>query len=60
MANCAIHKAIKLVSFCPACRGEVRSTRKAQTSRENGLLGGRPKTPAKSKRKPGAVKVRVV
>jgi len=42
MAKCQIHK-IDLVSFCPACRGSVRSKRKAASSRKNGMLGGRPR-----------------
>jgi hypothetical protein len=33
---------IPLVCFCPACRGEARSAKKAQSSRDNGKLGGRP------------------
>src|SRR5437773_12018573 len=40
MNRCPIHK-VPLVCFCPACRGAVRSKRKAQSSRENGKLGGR-------------------
>ena len=40
--KCPIHK-IELICYCPACRGEVTSKRKAVTSRENGKLGGRPK-----------------
>lgn len=39
--RCAIHN-IKLICFCPACRGSVRSKRKAHSSRRNGKLGGRP------------------
>ena len=42
MAKCQVHK-IDLVSFCPACRGSVRSKRKAASSRANGRLGGRPR-----------------
>jgi hypothetical protein len=53
MAKCAIHR-VDLVSFCPACRGAVRSKRKALTSRENGKLGGRPRKKA-SIRKRGAM-----
>jgi hypothetical protein len=45
MAKCQIHK-IDLVSFCPACRGSVRSKRKAASSRINGRLGGRPRKSA--------------
>jgi hypothetical protein len=39
--RCPIHN-VKLVCFCPACRGSIRSKRKARASRENGKLGGRP------------------
>ena len=39
--KCKIH-GIPLVCYCPACRGSVRSERKAQSSKENGKLGGRP------------------
>ena len=39
--RCPIHD-IELVCFCPACRGAARSKRKAQSSRINGALGGRP------------------
>ncbi len=46
--KCPIHK-VELICYCPACRGEVTSKRKAATSRENGKLGGRPKG---SKNKP--------
>ncbi len=47
MAKCSKHH-IDLVFFCPACRGEVTSKRKAASSRANGRLGGRPrKIPAK-------------
>ena len=42
MPKCPVHK-IDLVCFCPACRGSVRSKRKAASSRENGKLGGRPR-----------------
>ena len=42
MPKCPTHR-IDLVSFCPACRGSVRSKRKAASSRANGRLGGRPK-----------------
>src|SRR5260370_39340041 len=41
MHKCPKHH-IDLVSFCPACRGAVRSKRKAISSRKNGKLGGRP------------------
>jgi len=41
--KCPIHN-ILLVCYCPACRGEVKSKRKAASSRENGKLGGRPKS----------------
>ena len=46
--KCPIHK-VELICYCPACRGEVTSKRKAATSRANGKLGGRPKG---SKNKP--------
>jgi len=42
MSKCPTHK-IDLVQFCPACRGSVRSKRKAASSRRNGAFGGRPK-----------------
>lgn len=41
MAKCKIHRC-DLISFCSACRGSVRSKRKAASSRANGKLGGRP------------------
>ena len=54
--KCPIHK-IELVCYCPACRGEVTSERKAATSRANGRLGGRPKgSKNKSKAKPEKVR----
>jgi len=40
--KCAVHH-VNLVFFCPACRGEKTSTRKAKSSRKNGLKGGRPR-----------------
>ena len=40
--KCKIH-GVPLVCFCPACRGTVQSKRKAESSRENGKLGGRPR-----------------
>lgn len=46
MPKCPIHR-IDLVSFCPACRGSVRSKKKAASSRENGKLGGRPRKRAR-------------
>ena len=50
--KCPIHN-IPLVCYCPACRGEVKSKRKAAASRENGRLGGRPKgSKASRKAKP--------
>jgi hypothetical protein len=45
--KCKIH-GIRLISYCPACLGSSRSKRKAEASRENGKLGGRP--PKKGKR----------
>jgi len=45
--KCKIH-GVRLVCFCPACRGSARSESKARTSRRNGKLGGRP--PKKGKR----------
>lgn len=42
--RCEIHD-IELICYCPACRGSVRSRRKAEASRENGRLGGRPPRP---------------
>ncbi len=38
--RCKVHN-IPMVCYCPACRGEVSSERKAESSRRNGLLGGR-------------------
>jgi hypothetical protein len=49
MPKCPKHH-INLVSFCPACRGSVRSKRKAISSRENGKLGGRPRKTKKRAR----------
>lgn len=46
--NCPIHK-IPLVCYCPACRGEQTSMRKAASSRANGKLGGRPQGSGKKK-----------
>ena len=46
--KCPIHK-VELICYCPACRGEVTTKRKAASSRANGKLGGRPKG---SKNKP--------
>jgi hypothetical protein len=46
--KCPIHN-IPLVCYCPACRGEVKSKRKAAASRANGKLGGRPKGSGKKK-----------
>jgi hypothetical protein len=40
---CKIHRDVQLVCYCPACRGEATSKRKAQAARENGKLGGRPR-----------------
>jgi len=39
--KCPIHN-IPLVCYCPACLGSATSERKAEASRENGMLGGRP------------------
>jgi hypothetical protein len=39
--KCRIHR-IPLVCYCPACRGAIRTSRKAAASRRNGKLGGRP------------------
>jgi len=47
--KCPIHN-IQLVCYCPACRGEAKSKRKAKASRENGKLGGRPKGSKKAKK----------
>lgn len=33
---------IVVMRFCPMCRGEVRSKKKAAASRRNGRKGGRP------------------
>lgn len=46
--KCPIHK-IELICYCPACRGEKTSKRKAESSRANGKLGGRPKGSGKKK-----------
>lgn len=46
--QCAVH-GIDLVKFCPACRGETKSKKKAASSRENGKLGGRPASAKKRK-----------
>jgi hypothetical protein len=54
--RCPIHK-VDLICYCPACRGEVTSERKAETSRANGKLGGRPKG-SKNKPKPESQKER--
>ena len=43
---CKIH-GIPLICYCPACRGAAKSERKAESSRENGKLGGRPPKKAK-------------
>lgn len=47
--RCPVHK-IPLVCYCPACRGSVRSRRKAVAARANGKMGGRPKGGAKQKK----------
>lgn len=47
--KCRIHN-MRLICFCPACRGAVTSRRKARASRENGKLGGRPKGSGKKRR----------
>lgn len=46
MQSCPVHPSVKLVVYCPACRGAVRSERKAEASRANGKRGGRPKRAA--------------
>ena len=46
--KCKLH-GVPLVCYCPVCRGEATSKRKARTSRENGKLGGRPKGSGKKK-----------
>jgi hypothetical protein len=51
--KCPIHK-IDLVCFCPACRGAARSKRKAESSRANGFLGGRPPGKRKKSKKGGS------
>jgi hypothetical protein len=50
--KCKIH-GIPLVCYCPACRGQVTSERKAETSRLNGRLGDRPKGSKNRKSKGG-------
>lgn len=40
--KCRIHK-IPLICYCPACRGAAKSAQKAESSRMNGLRGGRPR-----------------
>jgi hypothetical protein len=42
--KCKVH-GVSLVCYCPVCRGSVRSKHKAEASRQNGKLGGRPKMP---------------
>jgi hypothetical protein len=39
--TCATHPNVRLI--CPACVGAVTSAAKADASRKNGKLGGRPK-----------------
>jgi hypothetical protein len=48
--KCKIHD-IDLICYCPACRGEKKSKAKAAASRENGKLGGRPRSNKSSKAK---------
>lgn len=43
MTYCKIHRQTKLIEFCPKCSGGATSDKKAESSRLNGLLGGRPK-----------------
>jgi hypothetical protein len=47
--RCRIHN-VKLICFCPACRGSVRSLRKSRASKRNGKLGGRPKGSGKKEK----------
>jgi hypothetical protein len=42
--KCKIHD-VALICYCPTCRASVRSERKAEASRQNGKLGGRPQKP---------------
>lgn len=51
--KCPIHK-VELICFCPACRGSARTKRKAQSSRRNGKLGGRPKGSGKGMKQQAA------
>lgn len=41
---------VKLVKYCPACRGGARSKKKAAAVRENGKRGGRPRKNAPRRR----------
>jgi len=50
--RCKIHR-VKLVCFCPACRGAAKSKRKAEAARLNGALGGRPKGSGKKRKEGG-------
>ena len=56
MMRCPIHN-VPLVCYCPVCRGSVTSKKKAKASRDNGKLGGRPKS-AKNNRKSKTTKGR--
>jgi len=51
--KCPIHK-IEMICYCPACRGSAQTERKAQSARENGMKGGRPKGSGKKTAKKGA------
>lgn len=44
---CEIHNQQKLNVSCPRCLGEIRTKRKAKSSRANGKLGGRPRKKGK-------------
>jgi hypothetical protein len=48
--RCPVHN-VKLICFCPACRGGIKTERKARSSRQNGKLGGRPKGSTKNRKR---------